>query len=68
MDVVKDILSDSIPGLNITTCYSFDVFVAGTLVGKYVRKDNVRDEEGNILYILALQWVCIAISCGLVSL
>ena len=50
LDVVKDISSDSIPGLNITTCYSFDVFVAGTLVGKYVRKDNVRDEEGNIQY------------------
>lgn len=49
MDVVKDISSDSIPGLNIMTCYSFDVFVAGTLVGKYVRKDNIRDEEGNIL-------------------
>ncbi|MDY2849662.1 MAG: hypothetical protein SOT67_05300, partial [Bacteroidaceae bacterium] len=49
MDVVKDISSDSIPGLNIMTCYSFDVFVAGTLVGKYVRKDNVRDEEGNVL-------------------
>lgn len=50
MDVVKDISSDSIPGLNTTTCYSFDVFIAGTLVGKYVRKDNIRDEEGNILY------------------
>lgn len=50
MDVVKDISSDSIPGLNLTTCYSFDVFVAGMLVGKYVRKDNVRDEEGNVLY------------------
>lgn len=49
MDVVKDISSDPIPGLNIMTCYSFDVFVAGTLVGKYVRKDNVRDEEGNVL-------------------
>lgn len=49
MDVVKDISSDSIPGLNIMTCYSFDVFVAGTLVGKYVRKDNIKDEEGNIL-------------------
>lgn len=49
MDVVKDISSDSIPGLNIMTCYSFDVFVAGTLVGKYVRKDNIRDKEGNIL-------------------
>lgn len=49
MDVVKDISSDSISGLNIMTCYSFDVFVAGTLVGKYVRKDNIKDEEGNIL-------------------
>lgn len=49
MDVVKDISSDSIPGLNISTCYSFDVFVAGTLVGKYVRKSNNRDDEGNII-------------------
>ena len=49
MDVVKDITSDSIPGINISTCYSFDVFVAGTLVGKYVRKCNNRDDEGNII-------------------
>ena len=49
MDVVKDISSDSIPGLNISTCYSFDVLVAGTLVGKYVRKSNNRDDEGNII-------------------
>ena len=49
MDVVKDISSDSIPGLDISTCYSFDVFVAGTLVGKYVRKSNNRDDEGNII-------------------
>lgn len=49
MDVVKDISSDSIPGLNISTCYSFDVFVAGTLVGKYVRKSNNRDYDGNII-------------------
>ena len=49
MDVVKDISSDSILGLNISTCYSFDVFVAGTLVGKYVRKSNNRDDDGNII-------------------
>jgi len=49
MDVVKDISSDSIPGLDISSCYSFDVFVAGTLVGKYVRKSNNRDDEGNII-------------------
>ncbi len=49
MDVVKDISSLSIPGLNITTCYSFDVFVAGTLVGKYVRKSLERDDDGNVL-------------------
>lgn len=49
MDVVKDISSDSIPGLDISTCYSFDVFVAGTLVGKYVRKSINRDPEGEII-------------------
>lgn len=49
MDVVKDISSDSIPGLNISTCYAFDVFVAGTLVGKYVRKSINRDEAGEIV-------------------
>lgn len=49
MDVVKDISSDSIQGLNFSTCYSFDVFVAGNLVGKYVRKSVNRDEKGNIL-------------------
>ena len=48
MDVVKDISSSSIPGLNISTCYSFDVFVAGNLVGKYVRKSVNKNEEGSI--------------------
>ncbi len=38
MDVVKDISSDSIPGLDTLTCYTFDIFVAGVLVGKYSRK------------------------------
>lgn len=52
MDIVKDISSLSIPGLNISTCYSFDVFVAGTLVGKYVRKNLERDDSGNILYAI----------------
>ena len=45
-DVVKDISSNSIPGLNISTCSTFDVFVAGTLVGKYVRKSINRNEFG----------------------
>lgn len=49
MDIVKDISSLSIPGLNTSTCYSFDVFVAGTLVGKYVRKNLERDDAGNVL-------------------
>lgn len=48
LDSVQDISSDSIPGLNNSTCYSFDVFVAGTLVGKYVRKSINRNEEGEI--------------------
>lgn len=46
MDVIKDISSNSIPGLNISTCSTFDVFVAGTIVGKYVRKSINRNEFG----------------------
>ncbi len=49
MDVVKDIAASSIPGLNTYECYAFDVFVAGTLVGKYVRKSYDRDADGNII-------------------
>lgn len=48
MDVVKDIAASSIPGLNTYECYAFDVFVAGTLVGKYVRKSYDHDADGNI--------------------
>lgn len=46
MDVVKDVSSGSIPGLDYNTCYSFDVFVAGVLVGKYSRKTINYDEVG----------------------
>lgn len=48
MDIVKDISSDSIPELKCSSCYAFDVFVAGVLVGKYVRKSVERDYEGKI--------------------
>lgn len=53
LDVVKDILSDSIPGLDYLTCHSFDVFVAGELVGKYIRKKinyNKFDEIESAIY------------------
>ena len=50
--LVKDVSSLSIPGLNFSTCYSFDVFVAGILVGKYVRKGLERDEDDNVLYAI----------------
>lgn len=49
MDTVKDISSDSIPGINISTCYSFDIFIAGNLVGKYIRKSINRDYDGDII-------------------
>ena len=48
LDAIKNISSDSIPGLNTSTCYAFDIFVAGNLVGKFVRKSINRDAEGNI--------------------
>ena len=49
LDIVKDISSDSIPGINTSTCYSFDVFIEGTLTAKYVRKTLIRDGNGNIV-------------------
>lgn len=49
MDIVKDISSDSIPGLDTLTCYTFDIFVAGMLVGKYSRKSFVYDDDGNAI-------------------
>ncbi len=49
MDVVKDIYSDSIPGLDFSTCYTFDIFVANSLVGKYVRKSLNKNEVGEII-------------------
>lgn len=48
LDVVKDISSSSIQGLDYLNCYSFDVFVSGKLVGKYVRKELNRDNEGDV--------------------
>lgn len=52
LDDVKDISASSIPGLDSSTCYSFDVFVAGTLMGKYVRKTLVRDEDGCVMDVV----------------
>ena len=48
LNVVKEISSKSIEGLDYQSCYSFDVFVAGVLVGKYVRKSLVKDEIGDV--------------------
>lgn len=44
-NVVKEISSSSIEGLNYQSCYAFDVFVAGIFVGKYVRKSLTKDAE-----------------------
>ncbi|MCM1141696.1 MAG: hypothetical protein NC453_24260, partial [Muribaculum sp.] len=49
MDVVKDLNSNSIPGLDYSTCYSFDIFVSGVLAGKYVRKSINKDDFGEIV-------------------
>lgn len=48
MDAIKDLNSNSIPGLDYSSCYSFDVFVAGVLVAKYVRKSIDKDDFGEI--------------------
>lgn len=51
-DAIKNLSSESIPGLNINTCYSFDVFVAGVLTGKYVRKETKFSDEGQAVSAL----------------
>lgn len=45
MEVVKSISSVSIPDLDVVSCYAFDVFVEGHLVGKYERKGICREGE-----------------------
>ena len=49
LNVVKDILAKSIEGLDYQSCYSFDVFVAGALVGKSVRKSLIKDDMGEVV-------------------
>lgn len=49
LNVVKEISSKSIEGLDYQSCYTFDVFVAGILVGKYVRKSLVKDDIGEVI-------------------
>ena len=46
LNVVKELSSKSIEGLNYQSCYAFDVFVAGIFVGKYVRKSLTKDDGG----------------------
>lgn len=48
MDVVKEISSDYLEeyGFNPDTCYTFDVFVAGTFVSTYRRKEYCSDAAG----------------------
>lgn len=48
LDETKEISSDSIPGLNISTCYRFDVFVAGHLASSYVRKSLNYLDDGSV--------------------
>ena len=49
LNVVKEISSKSIEGLDYQSCYTFDVFVAGIFVGKYVRKSLTKDDEGMVI-------------------
>lgn len=48
-NVVKEISSKSIEGLDWQSCYAFDVFVAGVHVGQYVRKSLLRDDRGDVV-------------------
>lgn len=45
MDIIKEVSSFSIPGLNIKTCSAFDVIVAGQLVAQYSRSKINKDPE-----------------------
>ena len=45
LDPIKEISSDSIPDLNTTTCYKFDIIVSGFPVATYSRLRLEYDEE-----------------------
>ena len=49
LNVAKEISSKSIEGLDYQSCYTFDVFVAGMFVGKYVRKSLDKDDIGEVI-------------------
>ncbi|WP_288910470.1 hypothetical protein [uncultured Bacteroides sp.] len=49
LNAVKEISSKSIEGLDYQSCYTFDVFVSGIFVGKYVRKSLIKDDEERII-------------------
>ena len=45
MDIIKEVSSYSIPGLNIKTCSAFDVIVGSQLVAQYSRSKINKDPE-----------------------
>lgn len=51
VDLVKDISTNLIPKLNSKTCYTFDVFISGEFVGKYIRKEiDSQSDNSRIVY------------------
>ena len=53
LDIIKEISSDSIPGLDISNCYKFDVLIAGIPVATYSRLSLEYDEDsGSIKYAI----------------
>ena len=49
LDIIKEISSDSIPGLDTATCYKFDVLVSGVPVATYSRLSLEYDEDPGIV-------------------
>ena len=49
LDIIKEISSDSIPGLDTATCYKFDVLVSGVPVATYSRLSLEYDEDPSIV-------------------
>ena len=61
-DVVKEISSKSLPGIDISNCYSFDVIINNRVVAKYVRLRYEEDPDTGELSIAIYSRINLAVS------
>ena len=61
-DVVKEISSKSLPGIDISNCYSFDVIINNRVVAKYVRLRYEEDPDTGELSTAIYSRINLAVS------